>query len=601
MRTKYIIGIAMAVLCTLNEDAKAQGVWTQKANFGGGGITEARAFSIGNYGYIGAATQVLWQYDPVSDTWSQMASMPGNARMSAVGFSIGSKGYFGTGGSFNDFYEYDQPTNTWTQRANFGGSGREGALGISILGKGYIGTGGNYLNDWWEYDPVTDSWTQKANLAGPGRYHGGAFAIDNKGYVCTGFNGSFFNDLWEYDPTSNNWSSKSPLPGTTRDRPVGVAAGGRGYIVTGWTGNSALNDAWEYNPVNDTWTQLPPFPGSARYNACGFGIGNKVYVGTGTPLTSTFYEYGQSCLVQASATSSTCFSSCDGSAAVTFPLGSSTYLWSNNSTSASVSGLCPGTYTVTVTDSLACSASTTVTVTSPQAITGSAVITEPLCFGDLTGGACFVPAGGTPPYLGYLWAIGDTTSCISNVPAGLYNVTVTDASGCTGINSVTITQPAQIAININASNASCSTCPDGSASAGISGGTQPFTYQWSTGSTSAFIFGLLPGVYTFCATDSNGCQECDSATVSYASGIVDPVGSLFTVSPNPFSESLSIHISQKEILPALCRMSDIGGRVFYEMKTEEEHSVIETGSLPAGIYILEIYGNGYSQRYKVVK
>lgn len=580
--------------------SNAQGTWTIKAPFGGGSITEARAFSIGNFGYIGAATQTLWQYDPVLDVWSQMASMPGAARASAAGFSIGTKGYFGTGGSFNDFYEYDQATNTWTQKANFGGSGREGALGIAISGKGYIGTGGNYLNDWWEYDPVLDSWTQKANLAGPGRYHGGAFAINDKGYICTGFNGSFFNDLWEYDPVTNAWTAKASLPGTTRDRPVGIAAGGKGYIVTGWTGSVSLNDAWEYDPVTDSWTQLPAFPGTARYNACGFGIGNKIYVGTGTPLTATMYEYGPACVVQASAVPTTCASNCDGMAGVSFPSGSAVYLWSNGSTTASITGLCAGVYTVTVTDSLGCSNSATVTVTNQAAITGSSVITSPSCYGYTDGQACFVPAGGLPPYT-FQWAIGDTTACIDSVPAGLYNVTVTDASGCTGLNAVIITTPAQLSVNTSSVNATCQSCTDGSASAAVFGGTAPYMYQWSTGATLAFITNLAPGIYTCCVIDNNACSVCDTFTISFASGITDHVAAPFSIAPNPFTAVITVTVKDPALLPALLNLYDISGKLTSSVKLEEEVYLLNTDYLDAGTYLVELLGDGFTERMQVVK
>jgi N-acetylneuraminic acid mutarotase len=593
--------LALLLIFIFGTTASAQGTWSAIAPFGGGAVGEARAFSIGNYGYIGAATQTLWQYDPVSDIWTQMASMPGVARPSAAGFSIGTKGYFGTGGALNDFYEYDQPTNSWTQKANFGGSAREGALGIAISGKGYIGTGGgSYLNDWWEYDPATNSWTQKANLAGPGRYHGGAFAINDKGYVCTGFNGNFYNDLWEYDPVTNAWTAKASLPGITRDRPVGVSAGGKGYIVTGWTGTSSLNDAWEYDPVTDSWTALPAFPGTARYNACGFGIGNNVYVGTGTPATATMYVYGPSCTVQANAVATTCSNNCDGIAGVAFPSGSATYLWSNGNTTASISGLCAGVYTVTVTDSLGCSAAATVTVVNGPAISGTSTVTSPLCFGDNNGQACYTPTGGTQPY-SYQWAIGDTTDCIDNVPAGLYVLTITDATGCTGQASVTVTQPAPLTIFVNAINASCSSCTDGSASANPAGGTIPYSYLWSTGAVLPFINNLAPGTYTCCVTDFNACVSCDTFSVSFTSGIDDPAGFYFSAGPNPFTDVLTITVADVALLPAPFKLYDISGRLMMHGLLEKEINVLDAVQLDAGIYIVEIPGKGFVENRKLIK
>ena len=87
--------------------------------------------------------------------WTQKANFGGTARRAAVGFSIGTKGYIGTGststGYKNDFWEYNPSSNAWTQKANFGGTTRYAAVGFSIGAKGYIGTGGTttYKNDFW--------------------------------------------------------------------------------------------------------------------------------------------------------------------------------------------------------------------------------------------------------------------------------------------------------------------------------------------------------------------------------------------------------------------------------------------------------------------
>ncbi len=585
------------------QSSYSQSSWIQKAMFGAGPTTEARAFSIGNFGYFGGPTAVLWRYDPTSDSWSQMAAFPGTTRLSPVAFSIGTKGYLGTGGNFNDFYEYDEPTNTWTQKANFGGSGREGALGIAINGKGYIGTGGNYLNDWWEYDPATNSWAQKANLAGPGRYHGGAFTVGGKGYICTGFNGAFFNDLWEYDPALNSWTSKAPLPSVTRDRPVGLATADRGYILTGWTGGTSLNDAWEYNPVTDSWLQLPSMPTAGRYNSCGFTIANKLYIGTGymNGTTGDFWSYGPDCIAQTTQEPASCYGLCDGTAEVTFPDPGavSGYLWSGGETTALVQGLCPGTYTVTVTDTTGCTSITSITIGSPPQITATANIVEPSCFGDSDGQICVVP--GVSPAT-FLWAGGDTSACLNNVGAGTYMVTVTDSTGCSEMIPLTLTQPGVININFNSVNATCSACSNGSASAQTSGGTLPFSYSWSNGGTLAFTNNLLPGVYTCCVTDANGCMACDSVEILFTSGI-DPVeGGTFVISPNPFTDNIYVYPNNYSEIPEIS-LFDISGRklsVKYEMV--RERITVNTSGIGYGYYILQLRsGEKNPARFLVLK
>lgn len=580
---------AVILLSLLPIILPAQFSWVQKANFGAGTVTEARAFSIAGYGYVGGPTPYLWRYDPVSDSWTQMAAFIGPTRSSPVAFSIGIKGYIGTGGSFNDFYEYDAATNTWAQKANFGGSGREGALGIAIDGKGYIGTGGAYLNDWWEYNPSTNSWTQKANLAGPARYHGGAFVVGSKGYVCTGFNGSFFNDLWEYDPAANAWTAKASLPGPTRDRPVGLATASKGYIISGWTGSVALNDAWEYDPAINSWTQLPSMPSGGRYNSCGFTIVNKLYVGTGYMggASSDWWAFGPDCISQVSTQDATCGGYCDGQATVAIPAPGAitTYQWSDGQTSPTAINLCAGTYTVAVTDTSGCTSISSFTISEPPPVSATAYITQPGCAGDSNGVLCALP--NTSP-ASLLWSNGDTSACLQNIAAGIYTVTVTDSVGCTGTVPLTLTEPGAIIINFNTNNATCQTCANGSASAQITGGTPPLSYLWSTGGTLAFQNNLLPGNYSICVTDANGCSSCDTVTINYPSSLQEMSQAGFAITPNPFSDQLTIAALDPSNIFEV-QMFDMAGRVLHvSYSTLEKSITLHTGTLPAGLYVLKL-------------
>src|ERR1035437_932305 len=96
----------------------AQGVWTQKANYGAGAVERAVGFSIGTKGYIicgmpNCSFQQVWEWDQATNVWTQKASYPGQGTAYGSGFSIGTKGYYGTGidgcihGGYPDFYEFD--------------------------------------------------------------------------------------------------------------------------------------------------------------------------------------------------------------------------------------------------------------------------------------------------------------------------------------------------------------------------------------------------------------------------------------------------------------------------------------------------------------
>lgn len=112
------------------------------------------------------------------------------------------------------------------------------------------------------------------------------------------------------------------------------------------------------------------------------------------------------------------------------------YLWSNSSTTASVSGLAAGTYSVTVTDAAGCTSASSVTLTSPAApaVTVTGVNATTGCDGSATANA----SGGSSPYT-YLWSNSATTAGITGLCAGTYTVTVTGSNGCTGTATATIT------------------------------------------------------------------------------------------------------------------------------------------------------------------
>ncbi len=580
----------------------AQAVWTQKASFTGGSSSEFRAFSINDKVYVGGPNANLWEYDPATDVWTQMATFIGPQRSSPVAFAIGTKGYLGTGGGFNDFYEYDQPTNTWTQKASFGGSGREGAVGISINGKGYIGTGGSYLNDWWEYDPAVDQWTQKSNLNAPGRYHAGAFSLGGYGYVCTGFNGSFMNDLLQYDPATDTWTSKASLPSTTRDRPVGFAIGSKGYIATGWSGGIQLQDCWEYDPFTDSWSQMPDFGGGGGYNACAAATSNKAYAGIGVGMGNEWWEFGNVCSAQFTVVDATCFSACNGTATITQPDSAAvvSYLWSNGQTVSALANLCPGTYTVTVTDTAGCVSVNPVTINSQPPMLETFSVTEPDCNGGTDGSICVSVTNGLPPY-SYSWFNGDTSNCIYNYAAGTYNVIVTDASGCTQAFNGVLTQPSPISITTSHTDATCPTCNNGTASASFLGGTPPYTYQWSNGSTSAYLPSLLPGTYTICVTDAHGCTNCDSVTIGDLTALPQLTYGSIKIVPNPFSENIDVELPQASASVIELKIIDAIGHVAYAEKFYDKNIAINTHRFSKGVYTIILTSPNWYYIQKLIK
>ena len=139
------------------------------------------------------------------------------------------------------------------------------------------------------------------------------------------------------------------------------------------------------------------------------------------------------------------------------------------------------------------------------------------CFGQATGTATVTPTGGTAPY-SYVWSNGATSQTVNNLPSGTYIVTVTDANGCIAQMSLTITQPqSSIVTTATQVNVLCYGNPSGSIDLSVSGGTGPYMYSWSNGSTTQDISNLAGGSYTGTVTDVLGCTSSASVTITQPS------------------------------------------------------------------------------------
>ncbi len=197
------------------------------------------------------------------------------------------------------------------------------------------------------------------------------------------------------------------------------------------------------------------------------------------------------------------------------------YLWTGGGqTTADITNLPVGNYELTVTDSHGCSITDNLTLSQPAApVTLSTVVTDVDCHGSNTGAIDLTIAGGTAPY-SQLWSNGvnvvmtDTTQDISDKFADTYTVIVTDDHGCESTVSATIAEPlAPLSITGIIDDANCFQINDGAIDATVSGGTFPYNFAWSNGSTTEDISGLLAGDYTLTATDGNACVDSMTFTV----------------------------------------------------------------------------------------
>ncbi|MEL6863447.1 MAG: T9SS type A sorting domain-containing protein [Bacteroidota bacterium] len=191
-----------------------------------------------------------------------------------------------------------------------------------------------------------------------------------------------------------------------------------------------------------------------------------------------------------------------------------TYAWSggSNPTEATVINLAVGTYFVTVTDDNDCSVIESITIEEPTELTASILTLEnPNCNGEI-GSATAVGDGGTAPYT-YLWSNGTPNATI-NEAAGTYTCEIRDANGCITTVEAIIEEPEILASVINTTDETGVGANDGTASADPSGGTAPFTYEWSNMASGPSVDNLAPGDYEVTITDQNGCEIIETFTIN---------------------------------------------------------------------------------------
>jgi len=201
-----------------------------------------------------------------------------------------------------------------------------------------------------------------------------------------------------------------------------------------------------------------------------------------------------------------CAGSEDGFASISFAPNASLddILWSNGATTASISNLAAGTYSVTVSNRNGCTVTATAEITEPAALVATANATPVSCEGMTDGTATIIADGGTAPY-NYNWSNDSTGFSIENLAAGIYGYSVTDDNGCQTTGSVTIESPEALVLSNESTDALCNGAADGSIDATTIGGTAPYSFDWSNGANTEDLDNLEAGVYTLEVTDANAC------------------------------------------------------------------------------------------------
>ncbi|MBL1233341.1 MAG: gliding motility-associated C-terminal domain-containing protein [Flavobacteriales bacterium] len=374
-----------------------------------------------------------------------------------------------------------------------------------------------------------------------------------------------------------------------------------------WNGTSYTQNVIPFSPVilgnpnNIQWTEV----GSSTVLATGPTVtvtptSTTAYVASvtggcaGIPFTDTVYvtvgagnfNFGGSVVTNPPCTANT------GSITVNINGGSGTYGYSWNTTppqtTQTISNLGPGSYMVTVTDSISgCTKDTTFVLTNGSSLQVAIDSSVNVSCNGGNSGIAYASASGGLGSVTYSWDTNpiQTSATATGLSAGTYNVTVTDSVGCISVATVVITEPNALLVNPTMIGMpSCNGGSDGTAIANANGGVSPYTYSWNTTpiQTTQSASGLSAGQYIVTVTDANGCIA---------------TGNVLITQPAPISNNIQItNITCHNGNDGIITLTSSGGTApySYSWSTSSNTSNTETGLSSGTVYVTTSDNQGCS-------
>ena len=286
--------------------------------------------------------------------------------------------------------------------------------------------------------------------------------------------------------------------------------GNDGMISLALTGTAPINVVWSNGITGSLITDLPSGPISVTITD-----GNQC-------VTTAQYTVGQDSQISANEniTNVDCNGASSGAINIT-PNGGNgalSFMWSNGFTTEDIDQLTAGSYVLTITDNSNCNFIETYVVTEQSPIIVSDEIGHVDCAGNNIGSINLTVSGGNPGYT-FNWSNGNMTSNPQNLPAGIYEVTITDNSNCTTTESYTIFEGSSLQVSASVNHVDCFGGNDGSINIVPSGGDGNYNFNWSNGNMTGNPQNLTSGTYSFTLTDQNSCNYNGSINVNQPDAI----------------------------------------------------------------------------------
>ena len=379
---------------------------------------------------------------------------------------------------------------------------------------------------------------------------------------------------------------------------AGACDGSASSAVTG--GTAPYSYYWNSSPAQITTIATGLCAGNyavAVEDANGCGSTDQVTVGEPAAITTTTTSIDAQCGIA------------DGTASIVANSGVSpySYLWSNGQSTSTANNLAAAIYDVTITDANGCTAETSVSVNNIGAPTVFTSAQSTMCFGSNDGSATITATGGSTPY-NFLWSDGasQTSATATSLSAGIYNVTLTDASGCIATSIVPVSEPGILITSMSYLNVSTGSSCDGSATASVSGGTPPYTYLWNdpASQTTVTAASLCLGTQSVAITDANGCTSSGSIYLdSIVMGIFNiPKEIEFNIYPNPTTGIIHFDFGVDDNRDINVTIFDISGKVIVlddVTKSSRENYSVNLSEFSRGIYYVRVHDGKTLQTKKV--
>lgn len=282
-----------------------------------------------------------------------------------------------------------------------------------------------------------------------------------------------------------------------------------------------------------------------------------------------------------SKTDATCASLADGAVQFTILTGTAPYsfeLAGDINTTGTFTGLAPGQYSVLVSDVNNCPAIYGFTIGALDEVQLVLTVDQEVSCGLNNDGRVIASATGGGGNYAFQWSNGQNGATASALAAGVYQVSVTAASGCMQVAEITLDPPTDMEVSLVATETRCGTPENGTASLSVSGGVGPYTITWghNAAETAMNLTGLGAATYEVTVTDSEGCSLIRSAEVTEAEGLVLSLNTELVSCAGGADGQVSVQATGGE------------GQYTYAWSKAGAGNVTQLGNLSAGNYTVTV-------------